>query len=133
MPAVPAVIDTCGWIEWLTDGVLVTDYEPWLTDLSQVYVPTSIQYELYKWVKREHSEVTALEVIALTEQGITVSLDTSISLLAADLAVTHNLSFADSIIYATAQQMDVQLITSDSHFEGLSDVIYFNKQTPKAD
>jgi hypothetical protein len=27
------LVDTCGWIEWLTDGVLVTAFEPWLSDL----------------------------------------------------------------------------------------------------
>jgi predicted nuclease of predicted toxin-antitoxin system len=35
----------------------------------------------------------------------------------------------DSIIYATAQQENVKLITSDNHFEGLPDVIYFSKKS----
>jgi len=43
------LVDTCGWIEWLTDGVLVTAFEPWLSDLEQVYVPTVIHSaELHK-------------------------------------------------------------------------------------
>ena len=36
----PALVDTCGWIEWLTDGVLAAEFEPWLAELEQVYVPT---------------------------------------------------------------------------------------------
>jgi predicted nucleic acid-binding protein len=39
------------------------------------------------------------------------------------------LSFADSIIYATAQQEKVKLITADDHFENLPDVIYFEKKS----
>lgn len=121
------VVDTCGWIEWLTDGILVTAFEPWLSDLEQVYVPTVIQFELYKWVKRERSEDRALEVVALTEQGNVLPLNTAISLLAADLALEHKLSFADAIIYATARYADVVLVTADDHFKDLPDVIYFDK------
>ncbi|MCA6595718.1 MAG: PIN domain-containing protein [Pseudanabaena sp. M046S1SP1A06QC] len=50
-------------------------------------------------------------------------------LLASELSQKHKLSFADSIIYATAQQENVKLITSDNHFEGLPDVIYFSKKS----
>jgi len=121
------VVDICGWIEWLTDGVLVTAFEPWLSDLEQVYVPTVIQFELYKWVKRERGEDRALEVAALTEQGIVMPLHTAISLLAADLALEHKLSFADAVIYATARYADVVLVTADDHFKDLPHVIYFDK------
>jgi len=123
------VVDTCGWIEWLTDGMLADQYTPYLESLEDVYVPTSVQFELYKWVKRESSEEQALEIIALTEQGIVTTLDTAISLAAADFSAMHKLSFADAIIYATAQQMSVSLITSDDHFEGLPDVEYFSKKS----
>lgn len=122
------LVDTCGWIEWLTDDVLATRFEPWLESLETVYVPTTVQFELYKWVKRERSEAQALEVIALTEQGIVVPLNTSVSLLAADLAIQYKLSFADAIIYATARQQEVQLVTSDDHFEDLPGVTYFSKK-----
>lgn len=127
------VVDTCGWIEWLTDGVLADQFEPWLDDLEAVYVPTVIQFELYKWVKRESGEVRALEVAALTEQGRVTPLHTPISLLAADLALQHGLSFADAIIYATAQYHNVTLVTADDHFEGLPDVVYFSKKAANGD
>jgi predicted nucleic acid-binding protein len=125
------VVDTCGWIEWLTDGVLAERFAPYLEPLEVVYVPTSVQFELYKWVKRESSEEKALEVIALTEQGIVTPLNTATSLAAADFSANYKLSFADAIIYATAQQMSVTLITSDDHFEGLPDVEYFSKKLNK--
>ncbi len=121
------LVDTCGWIEWLTEGKLIDKYEPYLKDLSEVIVPSCIQLELYKWIKREFDETKALEIVALTEQATVIPLDTSIALLAADLSLEHGLSFADSIIYATAQQHNVELITSDNHFEGLSDIVFFDK------
>ena len=121
------LVDTCGWIEWLTEGVLVEQYEPYMLDIEAIIVPTSVQFELYKWAYRVKGKQSALEVIALTEQGKIVDLTTSIALLAADLATQHKLSFADAIIYATAQNETAELITSDDHFEKLPDVIYFKK------
>ncbi len=121
------LIDTCGWIEWLTDGSLADHYAPCFDEASQSIVPTSVQYELYKWVTREEGEQRALEAIALTEQSLVVPLSTPLALLAADLSMAHQLSFADAIIYATAQFHQAELITSDSHFEGLQGVTLFTK------
>lgn len=121
------LVDTCGWIEWLTEGVLVDQYEAYMLDIEAIIIPTSVQFELYKWACRVRDKQSALEVIALTEQGKVVDLTTSIALLAANLATRHKLSFADAIIYATAQNETAELITSDDHFEQLPDVTYFKK------
>ncbi len=122
------LVDTCGWIEWLTDGILADEFAPYLQEASELIIPTTLQFELYKWAKREKGEVMAIEAIALTEQGTVMPLTTSLSLTAADIALKHKLSFADAIIYATAQQHDVLLITADDHFEHLADVTYFSKK-----
>lgn len=123
-----ALVDTCGWIEWLTDGPLADRFGPYLAEPADLVVPTSLQFELYKWVKRERGEPEALEVIALTDGADIAPLTTAIALLAADLALDHRLSFADALIYATAHQKQVPLITSDDHFEGLAGVTYFDKR-----
>lgn len=121
------LIDTCGWIEWLTAGSLVRKYEPFFSQIETMLVPTCVQFELYKWVQREHDVQKALEVIALTEQATVIPLTTGIALSAADFATQHKLSFADAIIYATAQFHEAKLITSDDHFEDLPDVLCFRK------
>lgn len=121
------LVDTCGWIEWLTNGVLSSQYEPYFNQVDSMLVPTSVQFELYKWVTRKKGIQPALEVIAVTEQARVVPLSTAIALAAADFSAEHKLSFADSIIYATAQFFQAELITSDNHFKGLPDVSYFEK------
>ena len=123
------LVDTCGWIEWLTDGLLADVFEPYLNDPAELIIPTTLQFELYKWAKREKGEIEALEVIALTEQGWVIPLTTRLSLYAADMALQHRLSFADAIIYASARQFDVQLITADDHFKDLPEVIFFSKKS----
>lgn len=122
------LVDTCGWIEWLTDGVLAGQYEPYLDEQETLIIPTSLQFELYKWAKREKGEVEALEAVALTEQGVILPLTTSLALYAADLALERRLSFADAIMYASARQAMAPLVTSDDHFEKLPEVIYFSKK-----
>lgn len=124
------LIDTCGWIEWLTGGVLCAEFEPYFSRIESVIVPTSVQYELYKWTARKRSLPAALEAVAVTEQGKVVPLSTPIALSAADLSAEYTLSFADAIIYAAAQFHDALLVTSDAHFDSLPEVKFFRKPHP---
>ena len=60
------LVDTCGWIEWLTNGQLSDRYEPFFYQVDSMIVPTSVQFELYKWVVRVSTIQQALKTIALT-------------------------------------------------------------------
>ncbi len=122
------LVDTCGWIEWLTEGALADSFAPYLKDPADLLVPTTVQYELYKWVKRESDETTAYDTIALADNSLIVPLNTEIALMAADLTLSHKLAFADAVIYACAKKYHTELITSDDHFQGLSGVTYFPKK-----
>ncbi len=119
------LVDTCGWIEWLADGILAEQFRPYPRQADALIVPTVVQYELYKWVRREVDHGLALQVIAWTEQSRVVPLSTALALYAADLALEHRLAFADAVIYATARQADAPLVTADNHFQGLPEVTYF--------
>ena len=121
------LVDTCGWIEWLTDGVLADKFALYLIGSDNLVVPTTIQYELHKWICRERDEKLAMEVIALTQQSQVIALSDSLALLASELSQKYKLSFADAIIYATAQQEKATLITSDDHFLNLPEIVYFSK------
>ncbi len=122
------LVDTCGWIEWLTDGILADKFAPYLININNLIVPTSVQYELHKWICRERNEELAMEIIALTQQGKVIPLTESIAILTSEVSQKFKLSFADAIIYATAIQENVELITSDDHFQDLPNVQYFSKK-----
>jgi predicted nucleic acid-binding protein len=47
-----------------------------------------------------------------------------LSLTAANLSVKHSLSMADAIVYATAELLGCQVVTSDKHFKDLENVVY---------
>ena len=122
------LVDTCGWIEWLTEGPLADRFAPFMQDASDLLMPTTVQYELYKWVKREADETTALDAIALADASLLVPLSTEIALMAADLSLAHKLAFADAVIYASAKKHQAELVTSDDHFEDLPGGTYFAKK-----
>ena len=122
------LVDTCGWIEWLTDGLLAGKFGPHLRKPEQVVVPTSIQFELYKWVCRERDETLALEILGLTQQGKVRPLTTELAVTAAEVAALHQLAFADAIVYATARAENCALVTSDAAFDGLPGVTYYRKK-----
>jgi len=122
------VVDTCGWIEWLTDGTLAESYAPYLADSDNLIVPTLVQFELYKWCLREKDEAAALDVIGLTEACQVRPLDTRIALSAADLSARYKLAMADAIVYATALAAEGKLLTSDAHFKGFPEVIFWQKK-----
>lgn len=121
------LVDTCGWIEWLTSGKLIKLFEPYLTNPAELIIPTLVQYELYKWVSREKDANTALEVIGITESATVIPLETGLALYAAEIGKEFGLAMADAIIYATSREQNAVLITSDKHFKSLPQVKFFEK------
>lgn len=118
------VVDTSAWIEWLRGtaaGValreLVPRPEEWV-------VPTIVQLELAKWLTREMGEDVSDRALGRSQMLVVAPLQTSTALLAAELSITHKLSTADAVIYATAREFDADLLTCDAHFDGLGRVIY---------
>jgi predicted nucleic acid-binding protein len=126
------LVDTCGWVEWLTEGPLAETFGRHLAATHELLVPTLVQYELAKWVTRERDEALAMEVIALTQQAQVVELDTNLALAAADAALAHRLAMADAVIYACARSHTATVVTSDAHFEHLPGVQYLRPATRAA-
>ncbi len=123
MAVAACVVDTSVWIEWLTGSALGKRLGKEMPDKANCIVPTMVQLELAKWLTREVNEDEADRVIAYTQKCVVVPLDTRLALLAAELHQRHKLATADAIVYATAQERGVPLLTCDAHFDGLPDVI----------
>jgi len=118
------IVDSCGWIEYLADSSLAAQYEKYLQKPEEIITPSIVVYEVYKKVKKEKGEELALSIVAQMEKTKLVPLDEEIALLAADLSLTHSLPLADAIVYATAQRENVEVVSSDSHFKKLDNVIF---------
>jgi predicted nucleic acid-binding protein len=121
------VVDSSGWLEFLTDGPHADAYAEALADPARVLTPAIVLYEVYRWVRRVRGEEMALQVAAqLTRTAIT-AVDQTTALTAADLSLAHRLAMADALVYATGRIHDAVVMTSDADFEGLDGVRYLAK------
>ena len=121
------LVDSSGWIEFFTDGPLADDFAPYLVDLAEVVTPTIVIFEVFRVIRRQRSEEEAIEAVAQMQKTSVVDLDQFLALSAADVSVEHGLAMADAIVYATARVQDIQLVTADSDFEGLSGARVFRR------
>lgn len=63
------IVDSCGWLEWFTNGKLADRYERFLTDQKNMILPAIVLYEVYKILKREVGEEKSLLACGYMKQS----------------------------------------------------------------
>ena len=121
------VVDSSGWIEYLTGAYNADFFAPAIHDIERLIVPSISIYEVSKILLRDNAELIAMERVSEMLEGIVVPLDTELAIAAARLSLQLRLPMADSIIFATAQAYDATLWTQDVDFEGVAGVNYIEK------
>jgi len=119
------LVDSSGWLEYLSDGKNADSFSTPLNDIENVIVPTICIYEVFKVVIREKGENEALQAVALMKQGNIVDLSFEISIQAAKFSIDNKIPMADSIIYTTGQKYNAIIWTQDDDFKNLPGVKYF--------
>ncbi len=94
------LVDSSGWIEFFSGGPLADRYGPYLKNPSNIVTPSIVLYEVYKKIKREYGEETAVLVAGQLNSTKIIPLSESIALFAADMSLQHGLAMADAIVYA---------------------------------
>jgi predicted nucleic acid-binding protein len=121
------IVDSCGWLEWFTDGKLANKYQKYLADQENLLVPAIILYEVYKILKREVDEEKALLAVGYMKNSPVIPLDEILALSAADIALQESLAMADAIIVATSQLYNCTIISSDSDLKNQPNVNFIEK------
>lgn len=127
----PNVVDSSAWLAYLADEPSADHFAAPIEETASLIVPAICLLEVFKVIARQRDEGAALQAIALMQQGHVVDLDATLALSAAKAGIDHKLPLADSIVYATAGQVEGVVWTQDEDFDGLADVHYFPKK-PKA-
>ncbi len=122
------IVDSCGWLEWFTNGELADKYRKYLVDNDNILMPTIVLYEVYKILKREVGEEKALISAAYMKNSPIVPIDEVLALTAADIALQDRLAMADAIIVATARANKCKIITSDSDLKHQPEVTFIPKR-----
>ena len=124
------VVDSSGWLEYFADGPNAKLFAPAVEDQAQLVVPTISLFEVFKRVLQQTDEGTALQAVAVMQQGEVVDLTPELALRAAAISVQLKLPMADSIILATARSYGATLWTQNVDFENIEGVQYFPKPAP---
>ncbi len=121
------IVDSCGWLEWFTDGKLADAYQKYLADQDNLLVPAIIVYEVYKVLKREVGEEKTLLAVGYMKISTVIPLDETLALAVADIALQESLAMADAIIVAAARAHKCTIISSDSDLKDQPNVDYIPK------
>jgi predicted nucleic acid-binding protein len=119
------LVDSSGWLEYLTDGPDADSFTEPLKDAAALLVPTVCIYEVFKVVLRERGDEDALQAVALMQQGVVADLTPEIAIAAAGLSLQMKIPMADSIVLATAKAYGAVVWTRDADFKGIEGVKYF--------
>jgi len=118
------VIDSCGWIEFFSNGEKAGKYEKWIEKASpeNYFCPAIVVYEVYKHIKKNFGDEAASRYVTqVTGSTTVVMLDEGLALDAADISLSTGLAAVDAIILATARRTASVVVTSDAHFKGLKE------------
>lgn len=114
-----AVVDSSVWVEILSVGARAKACARELENFGRLVVPTVVLFEVYKKLALSSSEDQALSAIANLSQYEVQDMTREVALTAADLAMTHDLAMADSIVLAHAVLAHGVLLTRDNDFANL--------------
>lgn len=121
------LVDSSGWLEYFAAGKNAEFFASAIEDTEHLVVSTINIYEVFKRILAQRDEHSALQAVAIMEQGHVFDLSSEVALSAAQISFEKKIPMADSIIYATAQSSSAILWTQDVDFNGLENVQYCPK------
>ncbi|MDO8963730.1 MAG: type II toxin-antitoxin system VapC family toxin [Coriobacteriia bacterium] len=126
------LVDSCGWLEYLADGVNAQFFADAIEDAGDLIVPSLSLYEVFRRIVQQRGEGDALQAVALMQQGRVVDLTSSVALSAARLSIDERLPMADAVMLATARAWEATLWTQDADFAEIAGVKYVAKTSGSA-
>jgi predicted nucleic acid-binding protein len=118
------LVDSSGWLEYFADGKNADFFAGPIEDTEHLVVSAVNIYEVFKRILQQRDEHSALQAVAIMEQGRVIDLGSELALSAAQISHEHNMPMADSMILATARAHEATVWTQDADFEGLEKVQY---------
>jgi toxin FitB len=118
------VVDSCGWLEYLTDGRNANFFAPHLLDEKNLLVPSLVVFEVFKRLTILNQTAAASAFLRVVQRCQVESLSAEELANAAVASHRYQLAMADAIIWHTARLRGAKLYTQDAAFDGLPDVVF---------
>ena len=118
------LLDSGCWIAFFAGEAQADAFAAHIEAPESVLVTPVVRFEVHRWALRSVPEPLADRYAGVLARAECVDLDPATALLAAELAVLHQLAACDALIYAAARRRGATLVTVDGDLEGLPDVEY---------
>jgi len=125
--ATQVLVDSCGWLEYVTGGANADFFEAALLDTGNLIVPALCLYKVGKRMLITHGEAAAREVLEMMQKSRVVQLAPDDYFGAAKTSVAHKLAMADALIWQTAQFFEATLFTQDAGLKAMAGVKFQSK------
>ena len=123
------VVDSSGWIEYLTNSVRADLFAMAIEQRDQLLVPTISLFEVHKILSRSLDAVLVDRCLDVMRLGRVLDLTDARAIAASKAARAHQLALADAAMYSIAQEHGATFWTQDVDYDGLPGVRYFAKPT----
>jgi toxin FitB len=116
------VVDSSGWLEYMTADTKADLFSPYLLGERPLLVPTIVLYEVRKILLLRQTKMLADRFISEALRHEVIPVDQGIALSASVVSIQYGLAMADALLFATAEQRKAEFVTSDNHFKDLPGV-----------
>lgn len=121
------VVDSSGWIEYLTDSKRADMFAAPIEQRDLLLVPTIALFEVHKILSRNLNEDMVDRCLDVMRLGRVLDLTDRRAVAASKIARQHRLALADAAMYCMAQEHSATFWTQDVDYDGLPGVRYFAK------
>ncbi len=121
------VVDSSGWIEYLTDSPRADLFAKAIEQRDQLLVPTIALFEVHKILSRSLGIEIVDQCLTVMRLGRVLDLTDKRAIAASKAARQHGLALADAAMYSMAQEHNATFWTQDVDYQNLPAVRYFAK------
>ncbi|MFQ6127433.1 MAG: type II toxin-antitoxin system VapC family toxin [Thermoplasmata archaeon] len=123
------LIDSWAWIEYWRRGPKSKDAAKFIEGQQEAYVSTINIAEVYRWFLAFYDEAAAEEaILTIRERCHGVHVSTDIAVEAAKIRHEKRRGLGDSLILATARDVDAKIVTGDPDFREEKRAIYLGRK-----
>ena len=123
------VVDSSGWIEYLTDSRRADFFATPIEQRDQLLVPTIALFEVHKILSRSLQADIIDQCLNVMRLGRVLDLTDKRAIAASKTARQHRLALADAAMYSIAQEHGATFWTQDADYQNLPGVQFFTKGT----
>ena len=98
----PVVVDSSGWLEYITGDVKADLFAPYFENDVQVLVPVIVLYEVRKVLLRTDTKTNVQIFESEALRRVVIDIDEHIAMSAATQSLSYKLAMADALIASDA-------------------------------